>query len=360
MENIVNQSEITKISLEGIRKVINPSYFKPNMRLAVESLLVGVLFHVVTIFLSYLVWKQDWYWLYPITWFLAGTSVTSLFVLGHDCAHGSFFKSNRWNDILGHFVFLFSFYPYFAWKYSHNAHHRHTNLLKINSKDIYYDNAWIPLKVSQYQILKRFQPRKALIYKLGRLFPPFGSFMHNVLTHFYPSKFNESQRKKVIFSYVVLAIGFIGISSLIYAFTKSVFLVFHLYIIPALFFQFWMSLYTYQHHTSTEIDFYNEKEWNSYKGQILSTLNSLSPKWLSFLHFGIDVHTPHHLSTGIPCYYLHKAYQNLKDSAYAEDLKERKLSLRYYWKQISQCHLWDEKQKRYVSFSDLEKNLKKG
>ncbi|MCX7997748.1 MAG: hypothetical protein N3A69_02190, partial [Leptospiraceae bacterium] len=56
-------------------------------------------------------------------------------------------------------------------------------------------------------------------------------------------------------------------------------------------------------------------------------------------------------STAIPCYYLRSAYKDLKNSEYREDLKEQKLSLLYYYKQIAKCHLWDEKNKKYVSFS---------
>jgi len=352
MEQTINKSNfnLNKTSLEGIRRVVNPTYYKPNAWLAFLHTLVGISFHAIALYVSYIVWKEEIYWAYFFTWFLAGTSVTSLFVLGHDCAHQAFLKSNKLNDALGHFFFLFSFYPYYAWKYSHNAHHRHTNLLKINSKDIYYDNAWIPLTTSQYKVLKRFQPKKALLYKLGRLFPPFGSFMHNILTHYFPQKYNDSQRKKVIFSYFILGLFAILIISGIYYFTNSIFAIFHFYILPGIFFQFWMSLYTYQHHTSQNIQFYDESNWNSYKGQIHGTLNSLSPSWLSFLHHGIDVHTPHHLSTAIPCYYLKKAYEDLKNSPYREDILEQKLSFTYYIKQILNCHLWDEKQRRYVKF----------
>jgi omega-6 fatty acid desaturase (delta-12 desaturase) len=192
---------------------------------------------------------------------------------------------------------------------------------------------------------------------MGRYFPPFGSFVHNILTHFYPQKFNESQQQKVKNSYVILFLGMISISSLLVYFTGSIWSVFHYYIIPGIFFQFWMSLYTFQHHTSEDMKFYNPKEWNQYKGQILSTYNSLSPRFLSFLHMNIDIHTPHHLSTAIPCYHLRPAYEDLKKSIYREDMKEGKLDLGYYLQQIRNCHLWDDKNLCYKKFSEVE-NIK--
>lgn len=340
-------------SLEGPRKAVQGKWYKPNTGKAILAILTGIAFYAVSMYAIYLTLAYELYYLTPLAWFLGGTAVTSFFVLGHDCAHAAFLKSNRWNDFLGEIFFLFPFYPYYAWKYSHNAHHKFTNKLEVNAKDIYYDNAWIPLTITQYKLLKRFHPGKARMYRIGRYFPPLGSFMHNILTHFYPEKFNESQRAKVKFSYLYLGIGMILISSLIYFLTNSIWAIFHYYILPGLFFQFWMSLYTFQHHTSDEMEFYNPKEWNPYKGQILSTYNSLNPRFLSFLHLNIDVHTPHHLSTAIPCYHLRPAYEELKESIYKEDLKEGKLNLGYYLKQVRNCQLWDEKNKKYKKFSEV-------
>lgn len=339
--------------LRGIRGTISTYLFKSDIKKALLYLLIALGFYTFSLSISYIIFKYNFYYLYPLAWFLGGMGVTSIFVLGHDCAHGAFFKSNKLNDLIGHLALLIPMYPYHAWKFSHNAHHRHTNLLKMNSSDIYYDNAWTPLTVRQYKALNRMKPGKARTYRWGRYFPPFGAIMHNILTHFYPDKFNVIQRKKVLFSYITLSISFIVISSTIYYLTKSIFAIFHLYLLPAIFFSFWMSLYTYQHHTSENMKFYSEDEWNPYKGQINSTYNSISPYWLSILHLNIDIHTPHHLSTAIPCYHLREAYSEIKKSIYGDDLEEGKLSFKYYWKQVRNCHLWDEKNNKYVKFSSL-------
>ncbi|MCB1189476.1 MAG: fatty acid desaturase [Leptospiraceae bacterium] len=348
--NPVNEEET---DLSGPRKVVSPQLYKPNLMYAILYMFISFAFYAGTIGFSYYSFANTYWWLYPVAWFLAGTGVTSLFVLGHDCAHQAFFKSNRWNDFWGHIVFVFSFYPYYAWKYSHNAHHKHTNLLQANPKDIYYDNAWIPLTSKQYKILKRMKPKKALMYRIGRLFPPFGAFMHNILTHYFPSKFNKSQRKKVILSYFILGALALGVMGGIFYLTNSVFAIFHFYVLPGLFFAFWMSLYTYQHHTSTDMKFYSPRDWNSYKGQILATYNSLSPVWFSILHLNIDVHTPHHLSTAIPCYHLREAYKELKNSKYGQDIPEGKLNFGYYVNQVKNCHIWDETKGQYLRFNEV-------
>ena len=49
-------------------------------------------------------WMIKYLTIYPVYWFLQGTMMWALFVLGHDCGHGSFSKSRILNDIVGNFL----------------------------------------------------------------------------------------------------------------------------------------------------------------------------------------------------------------------------------------------------------------
>src|SRR5512142_1348071 len=42
-----------------------------------------------------------------------------LFIIQHDCGHGSFFRSRRLNDVLGCFCSVFTFTPYAFWRRQH-------------------------------------------------------------------------------------------------------------------------------------------------------------------------------------------------------------------------------------------------
>ena len=46
-----------------------------------------------------------------------------LFVLQHDCGHGSFFRTRAVNDWVGRIIGTVTLTPYDAWRRSHNAHH---------------------------------------------------------------------------------------------------------------------------------------------------------------------------------------------------------------------------------------------
>src|SRR5262249_6608531 len=55
--------------------------------------------------------------------FAAALFAVRIFVIFHDCGHGSFFKSRRANDIVGFITGVISFTPYQAWRHAHALHH---------------------------------------------------------------------------------------------------------------------------------------------------------------------------------------------------------------------------------------------
>ena len=74
-----------------------------------------------------------WYLMYiclPVSWWLvvplamvAGAFLVRVFIIFHDCGHGSFFKSRLANDITGCVSGLLTFTPYYHWRWEHSIHH---------------------------------------------------------------------------------------------------------------------------------------------------------------------------------------------------------------------------------------------
>ena len=54
---------------------------------------------------------------------LAGAFLVRLFIIFHDCGHGSFFNSRRANDIVGFITGALTFTPYEHWRWQHAIHH---------------------------------------------------------------------------------------------------------------------------------------------------------------------------------------------------------------------------------------------
>ena len=67
-----------------------------------------------------------WYLMYrcrPVSWWLvvplavlAGALLVRVFIIFHDCGHGSFFKSPAANDLVGFLAGILTFTPYYHWR----------------------------------------------------------------------------------------------------------------------------------------------------------------------------------------------------------------------------------------------------
>ena len=104
------------------------------------------------------------YWSIPISlWLtlplavLAGGFVVRVFIIFHDCGHGSFFKSRLVNDILGTLAGVVTFTPYFHWRWEHSVHHASAgNLDRRGTGDVWTLTVQEYLKASRW---KRFAYR---------------------------------------------------------------------------------------------------------------------------------------------------------------------------------------------------------
>lgn len=69
---------------------------------------------------------------YPIALMLAIPAaglLVRLFIIQHDCGHGSYFKARTANERLGRALSLLTLTPYARWKQGHAAHHAWTGNL---------------------------------------------------------------------------------------------------------------------------------------------------------------------------------------------------------------------------------------
>jgi omega-6 fatty acid desaturase (delta-12 desaturase) len=63
------------------------------------------------------------YWMTLALAVAAAGFMVRIFILFHDCCHGSFFASRRANTVLGYVSGILTFTPFEDWRYSHNLHH---------------------------------------------------------------------------------------------------------------------------------------------------------------------------------------------------------------------------------------------
>src|SRR5882757_10024803 len=98
---------------------------------------------VITIGPFALLWALAWLGLYLGYWFSlllvvpATGFLVRLFMIQHDCGHGSFFRSKALNDWIGRVIGVLTFTPYDFWRHTHAVHHASSgNLARRGMGDI--------------------------------------------------------------------------------------------------------------------------------------------------------------------------------------------------------------------------------
>jgi omega-6 fatty acid desaturase (delta-12 desaturase) len=63
------------------------------------------------------------YWITLVLALVGGGILVRIFILFHDCCHGSFFASRRANALLGYVTGILTFTAFEDWRHAHNRHH---------------------------------------------------------------------------------------------------------------------------------------------------------------------------------------------------------------------------------------------
>ena len=88
---------------------------------------------------------------------VAGLFLIRIFIIFHDCGHGSFFKSRLANDITGFITGMLTLTPYYHWRWEHAIHHASSGHLdRRGVGDIWTMTVEEYLNSSRW---RRFRPR---------------------------------------------------------------------------------------------------------------------------------------------------------------------------------------------------------
>ena len=114
----INQN---KKSVAEWKKLV-AEFQQPNLKRAVWQI-VNTLGSVLLIWIALFFTMNISWWLTLGLSVLCGLFLVRVFIIFHDCGHGSFFKSKKANDILGFITGMLTFTPYHHWKWEHAMHH---------------------------------------------------------------------------------------------------------------------------------------------------------------------------------------------------------------------------------------------
>jgi len=103
-------------------KEIVAQYQKPAISRALWQMVNTLGLYAALWYLMYCSFRVSWWLTVPLA-ILAGAVLVRVFIIFHDCGHGSFFKWRRANNFLGFITGVLTFTPYYHWRGEHALHH---------------------------------------------------------------------------------------------------------------------------------------------------------------------------------------------------------------------------------------------
>jgi len=263
-----------------------------------------------------------------------------IFIIFHDCGHGSFTRSKKRNRIIGIIAGILTFTPYDRWTESHRIHHATVgNLDKRGTGDVW------TLTVQEYLELPGWRKLVYRIFRNPLFMLGIGGFLLFMVTNRFTRKGNtRTQKLNIYFTNMAIALMAVGLSFL--AGWKTYLMI----QLPVMYLASVIGVYLfYLQHQYEDVIWTRTDQWN-YKEMALHGSSFFKlPGLLSWFTGNIGYHHIHHLGPTIPNYNLarcHKenpAFQEVKPITFFSSFKSLKI------------RLWDEHQKRVVSFREMRK-----
>ena len=270
---------------------------------------------------------------------LAAGLLIRLFLIQHDCGHGSFFPSKPANDWVGRAIGVLTMTPYDYWRRCHAIHHATSgNLDRRGIGDIktltvreYFARNW------RGRLTYRLYRHPLVMFGLGPAYVfllenrlPFGFTRHGAM----PWLSTMTTNAGILFA-AGLLIVFVGFTTL---------LLVHLPIIVlAATMGVWLFYVQHQFEGTT---WREATDWRQPEAALHGSSHYDLPLVLRWFSANIGVHHVHHLSSGVPFYRLPEVLRT-----YPELHEVGRLTL---WRSLGcvRLALWDEETRRLVSFRE--------
>ena len=319
-------------SMREFQSVIPDHCFNCNTRTSLGYLLQTFLIQAFVIALGLTIpCTQSMIPIWILYAFISGTTAMGFWVIAHECGHGAFSKNRMLETIIGYLLHSFLLVPYFSWQRSHAIHHRFTN-------HITNGETHVPLVINGNGISEKVGGEKEIAFssalgkaKYGVLqlflhllfgWPAYlltgstGGLKYGVSNHFWPKKpfskklWPSSWANKVWISDIGVALMIIGLIVLI---TKhGIYPVLGIYFGPLLVVNCWLVIYTWLHHTDSDVPHLSNSEFSFMRGAFLS-IDRPYGKIFNMLHHHIgSSHVVHHVCPTIPHYHAKEATLAIK------------------------------------------------
>jgi acyl-lipid omega-6 desaturase (Delta-12 desaturase) len=279
------------------------------------------------------------YWLTLLLSVFAAGFMVRIFIIFHDCGHGSFFRSKRLSTITGIITGLIVFTPYHKWHQAHKIHHQTVgNLDKRGIGDVKTITVEEYLNLSKWQkFVYRFYRNPIFLFGVA----PILSF--TILQRFTDKDMSGKEKLYVHLSSVALVAA---ILLLIWVLGWKTFLLIQL---PILYIATGHGLWLfYVQHQFKDVVWAKNENWD-YKTTALEGSSFFKlPFILNWFTGNIGYHHIHHLSPMIPNYNLKRCH---KENPLFQQVKPITFLSAF---ETLFLRLYDEKRQMMVRFSEIK------
>ncbi len=337
MTTIDGADSAAKTDARAWTKVL-AQYRQPDMFRSIFEIFVTALPFALLWALCAVAVVNGYWWGLALTIPAAGFLVR-LFMLQHDCGHGSLFTQRGLNDWTGRIIGIVTFTPYDYWRRTHAVHHATTgNLDKRGIGDVdtltvreYHSLSW------RGRLRYRLYRHPLMMFGVG----PAWLFVCQYRLPFGLMRAGLQPWTSTIvtnLSIVLLAAGLIWLIGL-----KAFLLVQLPIILMAATAGVWLF---YVQHQFEETHWSESDEWNFQNAALHGSSHYVLPGVLRWFTGNIGIHHVHHLSSKVPFYRLPEV---LKDHPELGDIGRITILESF---QCVKLVLWDEQSKRLVSFRE--------
>lgn len=268
-----------------------------------------------------------------------GLLLLRLFLIQHDCGHGSFFPGRRANDWVGRMLGVLTLTPYDCWKRSHALHHAGTgNLDARGFGDI------DTLTVREYRARNLWGRLAYRIYRHPLILFGIGPVYLFLLRHRLPIGLMNGRPIYWISAMATNAATALILAALVYACGAIVVV---MTVLPVLLIAASTGVWLFYIQHQFENAYWDKgKAWSFHEAALHGSSHLDLPLVLRWFTANIGIHHIHHLASRIPFYRLPEvliAHPGLNTI-------NRFTALQTF--QTLRLVLWDEDQRRLISFAD--------
>jgi len=321
-------------------------YREPNHGRSVVEILITVV-PFVLLWVSMLLSLRIGYGLYLLLAIPAAGFLVRLFMIQHDCGHGSFFRQRLLNDWVGRVIGVITLTPYDFWRRAHGIHHATSgNLDQRGIGDI------DTLTVNEYLALPRWRRLGYRLYRHPIIMFGVGPTYLFILRHRLPFGLTREGWGPWVSTMATNGAIAIVVATIIWWIGIWSFLLVHLPI-TVLGGAIGVWLFYVQHQFEHTV-WSENRDWSFPTAALYGSSHYDLPPVLRWFTANIGVHHIHHLCSRIPFYRLPLALRHHPDLA-----NVGRLTLGQSLACVPLV-LWDETARRLISFRELRSRLGAG